>query len=39
MDYYSHVKKNEIKPFVDLEIILLVKSDREKQVSLDITYM
>ena len=26
-------------PFVDLEIIILVKSHREKQVSLDITYM
>ena len=38
-------KKNEITPFaatwVDLDIIILseVKSDREKQIAYDITYM
>ena len=45
MEYYSAVKENEIMPFVatwmDLEIIILseVKSDRERQISYDITSM
>ena len=41
MDYYSAIKKNEIIPFaatqIDLEIIILSKSDRERQIY-DITY-
>ena len=43
MEYYSTIKKNVIMPFivtwVDLEIIILSKSDRERQVSYDTTYM
>ena len=45
MKYYSAIKKNEIMPFaaicMDLDIIILteVKSDRERQISDDITYM
>ena len=45
MEYYSVIKKNEIMPFaaicMDLKIIILseVKSDRERQISYDITYM
>ena len=43
MEYYSSIKKNEIMPFaatwMDLEIIILAKSDRERQISYDITYM
>ena len=39
----SHLKKNEIMPFVttwmDLEIIILSKSDRERQISYDVTHM
>ena len=42
MEYYSAIKKNEIMPFtatwMDLEIIRLSKSDREKQIPYDITY-
>ena len=44
-EYYSAIKKNEIMPFaatwMELEIIMLskVKSDRERQISYDITYM
>ena len=30
MDYYSGMKKNEITPLVDLEIIILVKSEKNK---------
>ena len=43
MEYYSAIKKNEIMPsaatWVDLEINTLSKSDRERQISYDITYM
>ena len=43
MEYYSAIKKNEIMSFaamwMDLEIIKLSKSDRERQVSNDIAYM
>ena len=43
MEYYSAIKKNKIIPlaatWMDLEIIILSKSDRERQVSYDITYM
>ena len=42
MEYYSAIKKNEVMPFaatwIDLEIIMLIKSDRERQISY-ITYM
>ena len=37
MDYYSGMKKNEITPLVDLDYHS--SEVREKQVSLDITYM
>ena len=45
VEYYSAIKKNEIMPFaatcLDLEIIILseVKSDREKQISYDMSYI
>ena len=45
MEYYPAIKTNEIMPFaatwMDPEIITLseVKSDRERQISYDITYM
>ena len=45
MEYYSAIKKNEIMPFaatwMDLEIIILseVKSDRQRQILYDITFM
>ena len=39
----SAIKKNEIMPFaatcMDLEVIILRKSDREGQISYDIAYM
>ena len=42
MEYYSAAKKNEIMPFtaigMDLEIIILSKSERERQIPYDITY-
>ena len=44
-EYYLVIIKDEILPFattwMDLEILILneIKSDREKQVSYDITYM
>ena len=42
--YYSAIKKNEIMPFaatwMDLEIIILSEvSQRERQISYDISYM
>ena len=43
MQYYSAIKKNEITPlaatWMDLEIIIQVKSDRERQIPYDIAYM
>ena len=43
MEYYSAIKKNEIMPlaatWVNLEIIILSKPDRERQIAYDITYM
>ena len=44
MEYYSVIKKNEIRPFaatwMDLEIIILSEvSQIERQISYDITYM
>ena len=43
MEYYSAIKKNEIMPFaatwMDLEIIILSKSDRERQIPDNITFM
>ena len=43
MTYYPAIKKNEIMPFaatwMDLEIIILSKSERERRIPYDITYM
>ena len=43
MAYYLAIKKNEIMSFaatwLDLEIIILNQSDRERKISHDITYM
>ena len=45
MEYYSAIKKNGIMPsaatWMDLEIVILneVKSDIERQISYDTTYM
>ena len=43
MEYYPAIKKNEILPFaatwMDLEIIILSKSDRERQILYAIPYM
>ena len=43
VEYYSAIKKNEIMPFaatwMDTEIIILSKSERERQIPYDITYM
>ena len=45
MEYYSVIKRNEIRPFaatwMDLESVILseVKSDREGELSYDIYYM
>ena len=37
MEYYSGIKKNEMMPsaatWIDLEIVILSKSDRERQIS------
>ena len=43
VEYYSAVKRNEIMPFaatwMDTEIIILSKTERERQIPYDITYM
>ena len=45
MEYYSAIKKNKIMPFaatwMELEILILsdVKSERERQIPYDITYI
>ena len=43
MEYYLAIKRNEIMPFaatwMDLEIIILSKSNRERQILYDTTYM
>ena len=43
MEYYIAIKKDEIMSFaatwMDLEMIILSKSDRERQIPYDITYM
>ena len=43
MEYCSDIKKNEIMPsaatWMDPEIIILSKSDRERQIPYDLTYM
>lgn len=43
MRYYLAIKNNEIMPFAatwrNLEVILLSKSDRERQILYDITYV
>ena len=43
MEYYSAIKKNKIMPFaatwMQVEIIILTKSERERQIPYDITYM
>ena len=43
MEYYSAIEKNEkndiCSNMVELEIIILSKSNRERQTSYDITYM
>ena len=42
-EYYSAVKRNEIMPWAatwtQIEIIILSKSERERQIPYDITYM
>ena len=41
-EYYSAIKKNEIMPFavtwMDPEVFILSKSERERQITYDITY-
>ena len=43
MEYYSAIKKNEIRSFaamwMDLESVILCKSDQEGEISYDIPYM
>ena len=43
MEYYSAIKKNKIMPFaatwMELETLILSKSERERQISYDIIYM
>ena len=43
VEHYSATKKNEILPFaatwMNLEIIILSKSERERQIPYDNTYM
>ena len=42
MEYYSAINKNEIMPFaatwMDLETVVLSKSDKERKISYDIDY-
>ena len=43
MEYYPAIKKNKIMPFVatwmELETLILSKSERERQKPYDITYI
>ena len=43
MEYYSAIKKNKIMPFAatwaELETLILSKSERERQIPYDITYV
>ena len=43
MEYNPAIKKNEIMPFaatwMELEIIILSKSERQRRIPYDITYM
>ena len=43
MEYYSAITKNDIMPFaatwMELETLILRKSEREKQIPYDITYI
>ena len=43
MEYNPAIKKNEIMPFaatwMELEIIILSKTERERRIPYDITYM
>ena len=43
MEYYSAIKKNEIMPlaatWMDVEIIILSKSEGKRQILYDVTYM
>ena len=43
MEYNTAIKKNEIMPFaatwMELEIIILSKTERERRIPYDITYM
>ena len=43
MEYYSAMKKNKIMPFVatwmELEILILSQSERERQILYDIAFM
>ena len=43
MEYYIAIKKDEIMSFaatwMDLEMIILSKSDRERQIPYDVIYM
>ena len=43
MEYYSAIKKKERMPFAairtDLKMVILSKSDRERQISYDNIYM
>ena len=43
MEYYSAIKKNDIMPlaatWMDVEIIILSKSEGKRQILYDVTYM
>ena len=43
IEYYSAIKKNKIMPFaetqMELEILILSKSERERQIPYDIIYI